>query len=98
MRFSVITPSFNQAQFLPDNLRTVQGQTGVDLEHIVVDPGSTDGSTELARGTPGVTLIAEPDRGQSHGITKGFQRATGDVMTWLNSDDMYPTPETLKTV
>jgi GT2 family glycosyltransferase len=98
MRISVISPSFNQAQFLPDNLRTVSGQRGVELEHIIVDPGSTDGSTGLARAATHATLIAEPDRGQSHGITKGFERCTGDVMTWLNSDDFYPTPDTLKKV
>lgn len=98
MRISVISPSFNQAQFLPDNLRTVSGQQGVELEHVIVDPGSTDGSTELARAATHATLIAEPDRGQSHGITKGFERCTGDVMTWLNSDDFYPSPDTLKKV
>lgn len=98
MRISVISPSFNQARFLPDNLRSVAGQTGVDLEHILVDPGSTDGATELARAATHATLIAEPDRGQSHGITKGFERCTGEIMTWLNSDDFYPSPDTLKKV
>ncbi len=100
MRFSVITPSFNQAQFLPDNLRSVAGQTGarITVEHILVDPGSTDGSTELARAAKHAILIHEPDRGQSHGITKGFERCTGEIMTWLNSDDFYPTPRTLEIV
>ncbi|MEM9128162.1 MAG: glycosyltransferase [Pseudomonadota bacterium] len=98
MRISVISPSFNQAQFLPDNLRSVSEQQGVDLEHIIVDPGSTDGSTELAHAATHATLIAEPDRGQSHGITKGFERCTGDVMTWLNSDDFYPSRDTLRKV
>lgn len=98
MRISVISPSFNQAQFLPDNLRTVSGQVGVDLEHIIVDPGSTDGSTDLARAAKHAILIAEPDRGQSHGINKGFKRCTGDIMTWLNSDDFYPSEDTLKKV
>lgn len=98
MKISVISPSFNQAQFLPHNLRTVSGQTGIELEHILVDPGSTDGSLELARAASHAILIAEPDRGQSHGITKGFQRATGDVLCWLNSDDMFPSPDTLKKV
>ncbi|MEL7090197.1 MAG: glycosyltransferase [Pseudomonadota bacterium] len=98
MKFSVITPSFNQAQFLPDNLRTVSGQTGVVLEHIIVDPGSTDGSTDIARAADHAILINEPDRGQSHGITKGFERATGDVLCWLNSDDMFPTSDTLSKV
>lgn len=95
MRFSIITPSFNQAQFLPHNIDTVSSQVGVDLEHIIVDPGSTDGSTEIAHSASHATLIAEPDRGQSHGITNGFERSTGDVITWLNSDDMYPSDDTL---
>lgn len=98
MKISVITPSFNQARFLPHNLDSVRGQTGVAVEHIVVDPGSTDGSTELARQAPGITLIAEPDRGQSDGINKGFRRATGDVLAWLNSDDLYPDPGVLAAV
>lgn len=98
MKISVISPSFNQAQFLPHNLRTVSGQTGIELEHILVDPGSTDGSLELAQAASHAILIAEPDRGQSHGITKGFERATGEVLCWLNSDDMFPSPDTLKKV
>ena len=98
MKFSVITPSFNQVQFLPDNLRTVSSQKGVEVEHIIVDPGSTDGSTELAREARHAILIDEPDRGQSHGITKGYNRATGDILVWLNSDDFYPDDQVLARV
>lgn len=98
MKISVISPSFNQAQFLPDNLSSVAAQTWGDVEHVIVDPGSTDGSTELARAARDVVLIAEPDKGQSDGITKGFARSTGDVLVWLNSDDFYPDPDVLETV
>lgn len=98
MKISVITPSFNQAKFLPFNLESVRSQTHADVEHIVVDPGSTDGSTEIARAAPGVTLIAEPDRGQSDGICKGFSRSTGDILCWLNSDDYFPSPDVLEKV
>lgn len=98
MKISVITPSFNQAQFLPDNLRTVSGQKGVDFEHIVIDPGSTDGSTEIARAEKHAILVNEPDRGQSHGITKGYAMATGDIVVWLNSDDFYPSDDVLSKV
>lgn len=98
MKISVITPSFNQAQFLPFNLASVSDQRQVDVEHIVVDPGSTDGSTQIARQAPGVTLIAEPDRGQSDGICKGFARSTGDILVWLNSDDFYPDQDVLASV
>ena len=93
MRLSVISPSYNQAQFLPDNLATVAAQTYADVEHIIVDPGSTDGSRELAAKSDGIVLIAEPDNGQSDGISKGFARSTGDILTWLNSDDFYPTDD-----
>lgn len=98
MKISVISPSFNQAQFLPDNLRTVGGQKGVDFEHIIIDPGSTDGSTEIARAASHAILVNEPDRGQSHGITKGYAMATGDIVVWLNSDDFYPSDDILAKV
>ena len=98
MRVSVISPSYNQAQFLPDNIASVASQTHGDVEHVIVDPGSTDGSTEIAAAAPNVTLIAEPDRGQSDGICKGFARSTGDILVWLNSDDFYPTPDVLEVV
>ncbi len=98
MKISIVTPSFNQAQFLPFNLSSVSEQKGAHIEHIIVDPGSTDGSTEIARGATGVVLIAEPDRGQSDGINKGFARSTGDILAWLNSDDFYPSDDVLATV
>ncbi|HCY54932.1 MAG TPA: hypothetical protein DF715_05210, partial [Oceanicaulis sp.] len=98
MKISVITPSFNQAQFLPFNLKSVASQQYPDVEHIIIDPGSTDGSTEIARAAGHAILIAEPDRGQSDGITKGFARATGDILTWLNSDDFYPSDQVLDLV
>ena len=98
MKVSVITPSFNQAQFLPENLASVNGQTYHSVEHVVVDPGSSDGSTEIARKDPLATLILEPDRGQSDGICKGFSRSTGDILVWLNSDDFYPDNHILESV
>lgn len=87
---SVITPSLNQSPFLPECLSTVASQTYKPLEHIVLDPGSIDGSREIARKADGVTLIAEPDEGQSDAICKGFAMASGDILAWLNSDDRYP--------
>ena len=98
MKISVISPSYNQAQFLPFNLSSVAAQIGVDVEHIIVDPGSNDGSTEIAQKAPNVRLIAEPDRGQSDGINKGFANATGDILVWLNSDDFYPDSTVLASV
>lgn len=98
MKISVVTPSFNQADFLPFNLASVAAQSHTDFEHIVVDPGSTDGSVEIARAAEGVQLIHEPDKGQSDGISKGFAAASGDILAWLNSDDTYATPKTLEMV
>lgn len=95
---SIITPSFNQAQFLPECLKTVTSQTFKPLEHIVLDPGSTDGSREIAAQAESVTLIAEPDSGQSDAICKGFAMASGDVLAWLNSDDRYPNDSVLQLV
>jgi len=95
---SVVSPSFNQAEFLPDCLRTVAEQTHPAIEHLVFDPGSTDGSREIAAGWPGVTLVAEPDEGQSDALNKGFSRVRGDVVCWLNSDDQLASPEVFERV
>ncbi|TRO95897.1 glycosyltransferase [Glycocaulis profundi] len=89
LRFSIITPSFNQGRFLPECLDSVARQTHPAHEHIVLDPGSKDDSREIAAKAEGVTLIAEPDDGQVDAINKGFAMATGDVLAWLNSDDVY---------
>jgi glycosyltransferase involved in cell wall biosynthesis len=84
---SVITPSFNQAQFLPETLKSVREQTYDDIEHIVVDGGSTDGTLEILRTAPDIRWISEKDRGQVHAINKGFAMAKGSILAWLNSDD-----------
>jgi glycosyltransferase involved in cell wall biosynthesis len=88
---SVLTPSFNQARWLADNLRSVAEQTYGSVEHIVMDGGSTDGSVELLqrRARPGLSWRSEPDRGQSHALNKAFAKSSGDIVGWLNSDDAY---------
>ena len=89
LRISVITPSFNQAAFLPRNLASVTAQTLKPVEHIVYDPGSTDESRSIAADAPGVTLVAEPDKGQADAVARGMREAKGEIIAWLNSDDEY---------
>jgi hypothetical protein len=96
-RITVVTPSFNQRKFLEDCISSVVGQNYPDLEYIVTDAGSTDGSIDLLRdAAPHFSrLIIERDDGQSDGLAKGFALATGDILTWINSDDMLA-PNSLK--
>lgn len=94
MKISVVTPSFNAGPFLAQTTASVLSQQGsFELEWIVIDGGSTDGSfEELASATANdsrVQLIREPDRGQTHAINKALARASGDIVGWLNSDDLY---------
>jgi len=95
-RITIVTPSYNQGRFLEATIRSVLLQGYPNLEYIVVDGGSTDDSVEVIRRyQPWIDYwVSEPDRGQAHAINKGFERATGEIFAWLNSDDMY-TPEAL---
>ncbi len=92
MRLSIVTPSFNQAKFLARTAQSVLSQSGeFDLKWIVIDGGSSDGTVELLRSLndPRLTWISEKDRGQAHALNKGLQLADGDIIGWLNSDDLY---------
>jgi glycosyltransferase involved in cell wall biosynthesis/GT2 family glycosyltransferase len=86
-KVSIITPSFNQARFLPQTLRSVREQDYPNIEHILVDGGSTDGTIELLKGVSGLRWVSEPDNGQVDALNKGFAMATGEILAWLNSDD-----------
>ncbi len=99
LKISVITPSFNQAQYIQRSIDSVQSQTGdFELEHIVIDGGSDDGTAEiLSSYGDSITYVSEPDEGQADAINKGLAMATGDVVGWLNSDDIYE-PGSLETV
>jgi glycosyltransferase involved in cell wall biosynthesis len=86
---TVITPAYNAARTIEVALESVRAQQYPELEHIVVDGGSTDGTIELLERTPGIRWMSEPDRGLSHALNKGIDMATGDVVGELNADDVY---------
>ena len=90
-KISIVTPSFNQAPYLEAAIRSVLDQEYPNLEYMVIDGGSTDGSPAIIQKYAGrlAYWVSEPDRGQSHAINKGFARATGEIIGWLNSDDYY---------
>jgi glycosyltransferase involved in cell wall biosynthesis len=98
-RISVVTPSYNQGEFIEQTIRSILLQRYPDLEYVIIDGGSSDGTLEIIRKyEKNLTYwVSEPDRGQGHAINKGFERATGQIMCWLNSDDYYA-PDTLKIV
>ena len=91
LKISVITPSYNHAEFIGRTIESVQSQRGdFELEHIVVDGGSDDGTIEILKHYgDAVRWVSEPDNGQADALNKGLAMATGDVIGWLNSDDLY---------
>jgi glycosyltransferase involved in cell wall biosynthesis len=86
-KVSIVTPSFNQARFLPETLASIRAQDYPAIENIIVDGGSTDGSVDILRVTPGIRWVSERDHGQVDALNKGFAMATGEILAWLNSDD-----------
>jgi len=88
---SITTPSFNQAPYLEQTIRSVIDQPNVDVEYFVLDGGSTDGSVEIIKKYADriAYWVSEPDKGQTDAIVRGWKRATGDVLVWLNSDDYF---------
>jgi len=99
LSISVVTPSFNQAEYLGQTLRSVVDQGYGALEYVVVDGGSSDGSADLIREyEPSLAWwVSEPDGGHAPGLNKGFAHTSGEIMGWINSSDVY-FPWTLATV
>ena len=107
MRFSIVTPNFNYGRFLKKALESVlaqaEGEGAPEIEHIVIDGGSTDDSVSILKdwaafaaaqpaakdGRYSFSYVSEPDQGQTDAINKGLRRATGDVVAWLNADEWY---------
>ena len=97
MKLSIVTPSYNQAEFLERTIKSVVNQKGIgkdyELEYIIMDGGSTDGSVDIikryAKNHPFIKWQSKKDKGQSDALQQGFNKATGEIIAWINSDDEY---------
>ena len=97
MKVSVITPSYHSEKYIRGNLESVVSQTYHDVEHIVIDGGSTDGTVGIFQAYPSLKWISQPDGGMYDAINKGLKMSSGEIVSYLNVDDRY-SPGTIQTV
>lgn len=88
-KISIVTPSYNQGKFLDEAIKSVVNQDYPNFEHIIFDNCSTDGTLDILRRYPHLIWTSEPDKGQSDALNKGFKKASGEFIGWLNADDLY---------
>jgi len=88
-KISIITPSYNQGQYIEQNIKSVLNQNYPNVEHIVIDGGSSDCTVEILKKFPHLIWVSEKDDGQADALNKGLKLATGDLVGWINSDDYY---------
>ena len=86
---SIVTPSYNTGKYIRDTIESVLSQGYPNFEHIIYDGGSTDETIDILKEYPHLIWFSESDRGQSHAINKGLDKAKGDIIGWLNSDDYF---------
>ena len=90
MKISIITPSYNQGQFIGRTLQSVASQTGAEIEHVVFDGGSTDNTVDVLKAfEPPVRWVSKKDKGQTDAVNQGIHATDGEIIGWLNSDDIY---------
>lgn len=101
LKISIITPSYNQGQFIEETIQSVLGQTYDNIEYIIIDAVSTDNTLGIIKKydkDPRLKWISEKDTGQTNAMNKGFSMASGDILAWLNSDDIYDNEKVLESI
>lgn len=90
-KISIVTPSYNQGQYIEETILSILNQNYPNLEYIIIDGGSTDNTVDIIKKYEDrITYwVSETDKGQAHAINKGFKKCTGDIINWINSDDFF---------